>query len=360
MVLGEHHVGLGREPVARLVEVLGPGIGIAHLGAADRIDVVQVVGGVLGQVQRAQAGIEHVHLGRRLGVRRELEDHLDAVDGVQLDRLLDDLGRRDQRDGAARGDLAEPRVDLAARALRQQGAELEHGAADHRRAGQHVLLRHLLHEAVGGDDGDVAGLHLGLVDDAAHAAEMVDVGVAVDHRRHGLAAAMLPVELEAGARDLRGDQRIDDDEAAVALDDRHVGDVEAAHLVDAVGDLEQAVVHVEPGLAPQAGVDRVGGLLGGEEGVVLERVDDAAVGVAELDLGQRGDEAARGVLEVGAVAEGQRIEEGSIVRAGGGRRILGAWCIGDHRVLLAPIVARRGSLLAITHAGTVAWQAFRR
>ena len=63
-------------------------------------------------------------------------------------------------------------------------AELEHGAADHRRAGQHVLLGHLLHEAVGRDDGDVAGLHVGLVDDAAHAAVVVDVAVGVDHRRH--------------------------------------------------------------------------------------------------------------------------------------------------------------------------------
>ena len=145
-------------------------------------------------------GIEHVHLGRRLGVGRELEDHLDAVDGVHLDRLPDDLRRRDQRDGAARGDLAEAGIDLAARALRQQAAELEHGAADHRRAGQHVLLGHLLHELVGRDDRDVAGLHVRLVDDAAHAAEMVDMGVAVDHRRHRLAAAVLEVELEAGAR----------------------------------------------------------------------------------------------------------------------------------------------------------------
>ena len=46
-----------------------------------------------------------------------------------------------------RDDLAEPGIDLAARTLGQHGAELEHGAADHRRAGQHVLLGHLLHEA---------------------------------------------------------------------------------------------------------------------------------------------------------------------------------------------------------------------
>ena len=86
-MLGEHHVGLGGELIARLVQILGPGVGIAHLRAADRIDVVQVVRGVLGEVERLEARIEHVHLGRRLGLGRELEDDLDAVDHVRLDRL---------------------------------------------------------------------------------------------------------------------------------------------------------------------------------------------------------------------------------------------------------------------------------
>ena len=40
---------------------------------------------------------------------------------------------------------------------------------------------------VGRDDRDVAGLDVGLVDHAAHAAEVVDVAVGVDHRRHRLA-----------------------------------------------------------------------------------------------------------------------------------------------------------------------------
>ena len=87
MVLGEHHVGVRAEPVERLVQVPGPGVGVAGLGAADGIDVVQVVRGVLGEVQRPEPGIEHVHLGRRLGLRRELEYDLDAVDAVHLDRV---------------------------------------------------------------------------------------------------------------------------------------------------------------------------------------------------------------------------------------------------------------------------------
>ena len=61
---------------------------------------------------------------------------------------------------------------------------------------------------------------------------------------------MLAVEREAAAAHLGRDQRVDDDDARVALDERHVREVEATHLVDAVGDLEQAVR--SPPAAPAA------------------------------------------------------------------------------------------------------------
>jgi len=51
---------------------------------------------------------------------------------------------------------------------------------------------------------------------------VVDVAVAVDDRDHRSPTAVVPIELNGGARDFRGDERIDDDDAAAALDDRHV------------------------------------------------------------------------------------------------------------------------------------------
>ena len=151
---------------------------------------------------------------------------------------------------------------------------------------------------------------------------MVDVAVAVDHRGHRPGAAVVPIELDRGAGYFRGDERIDDDDAAAALDDRHVGDVEAAHLVDAVSNLEQAVVHVEPCLAPQARVDGIGSLLVRQEGVVLEAVDHTALGVADLDLGQRADEASCRIRKIRPIAERQHCEEGAVVGAGDGRSAL--------------------------------------
>ena len=138
-MLGEGHVRIPAEAIQRLVQILRPRVGVARLGAADRIDVVQIVGGVLGEVQRPEPGMEHVHLGRRLGLRRELEHDLDPVDAMRLDRLLDDARRRDEGDGAAGGRLAQARVDLAARPFGQRGPELELRSAHHRGARQHGL-----------------------------------------------------------------------------------------------------------------------------------------------------------------------------------------------------------------------------
>jgi len=87
---------------------------------------------------------------------------------------------------------------------------------------------------------------------------MVGMGVGEDNGGDRPLAAVLEVQLHRSPRALDRGQRIHHDDAAVALDQRHVGDVEPAHLVDAGHHLEQAVMHVEPRLPPQAG-STVGG-----------------------------------------------------------------------------------------------------
>ena len=108
----------------------------------------------------------------------------------------------------------------------------------------------------GRDDLHAPGPDIGLVDHPAHAAVVIGVAVGVDDRGDRPPAAVLEIEVEARARRLGRDQRIDDDQAALAFDDGHVGDVEAADLIDPVGDLEEPVVHVETGLTPEAGIHR--------------------------------------------------------------------------------------------------------
>ncbi len=86
---------------------------------------------------------------------------------------------------------------------------------------------------------------------AAHPAEMVGVAVAVEDRAHRPVPAVLPVQSERGGRGLPAQKRVDDEDAGRTLDDRHVRQVHAAHLVDALGHLVEAVQAGEPAMPPQ-------------------------------------------------------------------------------------------------------------
>ena len=166
--------------------------------------------------------------------------------------------------------------------------------------------------------GTASGVDVLLRHDATDAAEVVGVAVGVDHPGHRPVPAVLPVEPERRRRGLGRDQRVQDEDPAITLDERHVRQVEAAHLVDPGRHLEQALDRVERGLAPQARIDRLGGVAGQEPvGVVVPH--HAAVGVHDPRF-QSGDEAAPGVLEVLRVGERQRGQQLPVLR---GNRVRG-------------------------------------
>ena len=140
--------------------------------------------------------------------------------------------------------------------------------------------------------GDLLG-----ADDPGGAAEVVDVTMGVDEAGDRALAAVLAVEGERRSGGLGRDQRVDDDDPALALDHVHVREIEAAQLVEARCDLEEAGDAVEAALAPEA---RVGGLraLLGEEVVGGHVPDDLAAIVLDPRRFEAGDEAALGVGEV--------------------------------------------------------------
>ena len=123
----------------------------------------------------------------------------------------------------------------------------------------------MVEEAGGGDYRDPAALDLLFADDPAGAAEVVDVAVGVEEPGDRALAAVLAVEREGGGGRLRRDQRVDDDDPVGALDHVHVGEVEAAQLEEAGGQLEEAGDAVEAGETPEARVRGVGGGLRVEE-----------------------------------------------------------------------------------------------
>ena len=220
VVRGEHDVELVAPQVDRLGEVVRPGVRVADHGAADGQDVVQRVGGVLGRAQGAEVGEVEVHLRRRLGARRHLEHDPHAVDRELLAGGGDVDRRGDQRRLTGGGGLPQPGADLSVRPLADRGAVHVAGAAGHRGPGEHVLRDRVLHEALGGDHRHPAGVDVLLADDALHATEVVDVGVRVDHRLDRPVHRGAPVySANAAAAVSLHDQRVDDDDAGVALDE---------------------------------------------------------------------------------------------------------------------------------------------
>jgi len=141
---------------------------------------------------------------------------------------------------------------------------------------------------------------------------------------------MLVIEFEPGAGGLGADQGVNQDQTAVALDDRHVGQVHAANLVDAFAHLEQAGDVVQLRHAPQAGVDA------GRRSVAVEEVVGHAVphhlALGVLDAAGEGlDQTAPGIREAGLVLERQALQPGLVERASAVAGRLGRRRVGLHR-----------------------------
>jgi hypothetical protein len=172
----------------------------------------------------------------------------------------------------------------------------------HRGARVDVLADRAFQETGRGDDRHVRPVG----QDAVHAAEVIAVRVGVDDRRHRAVAAVLSVQAECRGRAFDRDQRVDDDHAGVALDERDVREVEAANLVDPVGDLEQALLTAELTLPPQTRVNRFWAIAV-KEAVGVGVPHHPAVGRRHRTGRQRCDEVAAGVLEVLPVRERRKI-----------------------------------------------------
>ena len=126
-------------------------------------------------------------------------------------------------------------------------------------------------------------------------------------------AAVRAVERQRRRRRLGGDQRIDHDDARVALDEADVGQVEAADLVDPLDNFVQALLGAQLRLTPEAGVHGRRSITGDEcVGVVVPH--HPAVGGLHHAGFERADEPAVGVGEVTGVGEW---EFGQKVRMGG-------------------------------------------
>jgi hypothetical protein len=314
----EHHVGAVGVQVDRLGDVARPLVGVTDDRTAQREQVVQGVGRVLGHAQGADSREQDVHLRRGLGARGDLELHADPVDHARLAGRGDEVGRPDQGDGAARRGLSQPCPDLALGPAGQGRAVHVARASGHRGPGVDVLLDRVLEEPVRRDDDAAPGIHVRLGRHALDPAEVVDVAVGVDDADDRPVATVLAVERQGRRRGLGTDQGVDDEHPRRPLDEADVRQVEPADLVDARHHLEQAVHRDELRLAPQARVHRVGGVALQEPvGVVVP--DHAAVRGADDARVQATKQPAPGVVEVGGVVEREGAQQGGVGGSDGPR-----------------------------------------
>ena len=125
------------------------------------------------------------------------------------------------------------------------------------------------------------------------------------------------VELEGERGRLGRDQRVDDDQASLTLDHVHVGQVGRADLIDAGRHLVEPAGGDELGLAPEAGVDRVGRLAVEDVGELGEVPDHSPSSVGDpAPVRELGEEAPGDVVEVVGVVEREGIGELPVGRTG--------------------------------------------
>ena len=308
----ERHFHLGAVQTHRFHDVLGPGVAVTNLRTAQRIQVVERAATVLGDPKGLELGKPHVHLGGGLGAGSQLELDGDAIYHKLGAGLRNLEAGRDVR-GCSQGlTVADAHGKGALRAFLQVSAVLVRRATTHGPAGVGVLRHGMLLEVLRHDDGHlVAGQllfqahgRLGrflFAHNALDAAVMVDVRVADDDRLHGTLAQMFLNQGHRRPGALHAHERVDDNPARLALNKRKVRHVVSAHLVDAVNDFEQTVHVVVPGVLPQAGVRRGGGIGPLHERVGLLTPDDTARVVAYLECVGGGYEIARRVLIFGAI-----------------------------------------------------------
>ena len=253
VVLPEIHLGVCRL-LQRLLQVGGPPQRIAHLGPAHREQVVHRLREILGAPVRLARRDGEGELRGRLGPWNVVEDEAHSIELQVLRRLFDQHRRLQDPHLPVHDPFPKPRVDQSGRRALEVAAELVGRAPSHRRSHQDVLAGRFLHEPFGRDDGDRPPLRLIGADDAEGAAEVIGVGVREDQRGDRPVAKLLAREGHRRGRALSAGEGIDHDPPGCPLDQRDVGDIEAAQLVDAVGHLEQPDLRVEYRVPPEAGV----------------------------------------------------------------------------------------------------------
>ena len=244
-------LGVGEERL-RLGDVTRPAVRVPHLRAAQRIEIVHRPAAILRHPQSLAVGEIGVHLGRGFRPRRLLEDHPHAVNGRFKNRLCDLVARRNIADAVLHRGQSDANRKTALLAVGQHGAILKKRPPLHCRADKDVFLHHRVRIALRHDDRGLSGGELlverqAAVRDLLGRDQSLDTAIVVhmrmaDHNGDDPPIAHLGAEeLQRLLRGISAAAAVHDDPSVLAADEGDIGNIVAAHLIDAVGDLKKAV-----------------------------------------------------------------------------------------------------------------------
>ena len=161
-------------------------------------------------------------------------------------------------------------------------------------------------KSTGAMNGNFAGPHIGFVDDTAHATPMIAMGVRIDHSRNRQALTdMLLKQFPRRNDRLPRHQRVEHDPAGLSTHEGDVGEIEAAHLIDAGDHFIESVIVVQFGLTQQRGVNAVEVVLLVQKLKPLHVPGDMARVRHDLEVFHGRDEAALLLVEIPRVGERQ-------------------------------------------------------
>ncbi|CZX66006.1 Uncharacterised protein [Enterobacter hormaechei] len=222
MVLRHDNFGLITPAYNCLVDVFRPWQRFTNFRTAQGVGVVQGMGDIFRRLDQLFLFDIPEHLRRRFGARREHKIIGQAIDHLFLTIFLDDIGRGNQGHRPGGGGGAEPRTHLAFRIRLQQVAVHIAGAAAHDVARHDIFRDGGLHKSGWRVDFNLAGLHVGFVHHAAHAAIVVNVAVGVNNSDDRFLAAIFIVKIHPDFGRLRRHQRVDHGNAFFTFNNGHV------------------------------------------------------------------------------------------------------------------------------------------
>ena len=311
MMAVEGHLRAPAEDAAGFFYPCRPGQRVTHLRASQGVEIVQIARDKLGTAPGPKIREEHRQLGRGFGVRRVLELHPDAIDLQHLAGVVDDdIGLSDGV-AAQRGMLAKAGTDMPARGTRQMRAVHIACTPGHHDPGHDILADGLFEKAGRRDDGHRTVSQRAL--DRLDTTEMVDMAVREDDGGYRPGPEFALDERQRRLCRFDRCQRIDDDPSGLTLDNRHVGQIVAADLVDARNDLVEAMFGIQTGLPPQAGMNRVRRVFPVEEVIVGGSPDRTPVSIADIQVGVACDKTALHqrpvfIINQGGIARDLRVQ----------------------------------------------------